>query len=390
MVIPKPFGLSLSKPLPSREGRGSNGPFDAACVVAQDRPRQAQPERNFVTGSPLSDRLTRLIATGGRISVAQYMAQANAHYYATRDPLGAAGDFVTAPEISQMFGELVGACLADLWDRAGRPDGARYVELGPGRGTLAADALRAMRSAGLEPAVELVETSPVLRGAQAARLSTARWHDDLASLPETGPLLAVANEFFDALPIRQLVATEQGWSELMVVVEDGRFQRVPGPPRPGPAGAAPGIVIETSPASVAVASELARRLRDRGGALLIADYGHDGGAVGDTLQAVAGHAHSDPWQEPGERDLTAHVDFGAIREAAEREGVRVLGPLPQGRWLTAMGIDLRAAALARAAPERTEEIEAARERLVAPAEMGTLFKMVALVAPDWPDPAGFE
>jgi NADH dehydrogenase [ubiquinone] 1 alpha subcomplex assembly factor 7 len=351
---------------------------------------RGQPERNFVTGSSFSDRLARSIESSGPISVAHYMAQANAHYYATRDPLGAAGDFVTAPVISQRFGELVGACLADLWDRAGRPDGARYVELGPGRGTLAADALRAMRSAGLEPAVELIETSPVLRRTQAERLSAARWHDDLASLRETGPLLAVANEFFDALPIRQLAATSEGWRELMVVVEDGQFRRVAGPPSPGPAGAAPGTLIETSPASVAVAGELARRLRNQGGALLIADYGHDGGAAGDTLQAVAGHAPSDPWQEPGERDLTAHVDFGAIGEAAEREGVRVLGPVPQGRWLAAMGIDLRAASLARAAPERAGEIEAARERLVAPAEMGTLFKVMALIAPDWPDPAGFE
>ena len=337
----------------------------------------------------VSDRLARLIASSGPISVGHYMAEANAHYYATRDPFGAAGDFVTAPEISQMFGELVGACMGDLWDRAGRPGGARYVELGPGRGTLAADALRAIRSAGLDPAVELVETSPVLRLAQAERLPAARWHDELSSLPDDGPLLAVANEFFDALPVRQLVATDNGWRELMVTVESGQFRRLPGPPRPGPAAAA-GAVVETSPASVAISAELARRLRDQGGALLIVDYGHGGGAAGDTVQAVSGHAYSDPWQQPGERDLTAHVDFGALREAAEREGVRVLGPVSQGRWLAAMGIDLRAAALARSAPERSGEIEAARERLVSPAGMGELFKVMALVASGWPDPAGFE
>ncbi len=343
-----------------------------------------------MTGASLSDRLARLIGSSGPISVAQYMAEANAHYYATRDPFGAAGDFVTAPEISQMFGELAGACLADLWDRAGRPDGALYVELGPGRGTLAADALRAMRAAGLDPKVELVETSPVLRRAQASRLPNACWHDDLASLPESGPLLVVANEFFDALPVRQLVATDEGWRELMVTHDGGEFRRAAGPRRPGPPGADTGTVIETSPAGVAVAGELARWLRDQGGAALIADYGHEGGASGDTLQAVSGHAYGDPWREPGERDLTAHVDFGALCEAAEREGVRVLGPVPQGRWLNAMGIGLRAEALARAAPDRAAEIEAARERLVSPDEMGELFKVMALVAPGWPDPAGFE
>ena len=169
--------------------------------------------------NPLEERLKRRIADEGPISVADYMAEANAHYYATRDPFGAAGDFTTAPEISQMFGELAGIWLADLWQRAGRPAGALYVELGPGRGTLAADALRAMRGAGLEPPVELVETSPVLRLAQAERLS-ARWHDDLSTLPDTGPLLVIANEFFDALPVRQLDA--QG-RERTIAWADGRF-----------------------------------------------------------------------------------------------------------------------------------------------------------------------
>ena len=157
--------------------------------------------------SSLTDRLRRLIASQGPIPVSDYMALANSHYYATRDPLGAAGDFTTAPEISQMFGELIGLALADLWRRAGRPEGALYVELGPGRGTLAADALRAMRSAGLDPGVHFVETSPVLRAAQAQRVPAAAWHDDLTTLPDGGPILAVANEFFDALPIRQLIAT---------------------------------------------------------------------------------------------------------------------------------------------------------------------------------------
>jgi len=172
---------------------------------------------------PLEERLRRRIADHGPMPVADYMAEANAHYYATRDPFGAAGDFVTAPEISQMFGELVGIWLADLWQRAGRPEAAHYVELGPGRGTLAVDALRAMQAAGLAPDIHMVETSPVLRSAQAERLPAASWHDDLSTLPEAGPLLVVANEFFDALPIRQLIATGEGWRERLVACQDTLF-----------------------------------------------------------------------------------------------------------------------------------------------------------------------
>jgi NADH dehydrogenase [ubiquinone] 1 alpha subcomplex assembly factor 7 len=338
----------------------------------------------------LGARLERLIASSGPISVAAYMAEANAHYYATRDPLGASGDFVTAPEISQMFGELVGLWLADLWVRAGSPDGARYVELGPGRGTLAADALRAMRAAGLAPPAELVETSPALRRAQASRIPAARWHDDLSTLPDPAPLLVVANEFFDALPVRQWVAGEGGWRELMVTHRAGRFERVPGPRVPAPYDAEPGTIVEASPASAAVIRELARRIGTQGGAALIVDYGHERSGVGDTLQAVAAHSYADPWLDPGERDLTAHVDFQALAEAARaEEGVRLYGPVGQGAWLKAMGIDLRAASLAKAAPERAEEIAAARERLTVPGQMGDLFKVFAIVSRSWPQPEGF-
>jgi SAM-dependent MidA family methyltransferase len=337
----------------------------------------------------VTDRLRRLIAAHGPVTVSQYMAEANAHYYASRDPLGAAGDFTTAPEISQMFGELIGLALADAWARAGRP-GAHYVELGPGRGTLAADALRAMAAAGLRPPVHLVETSPALRAAQAGRLPGAVWHDDLATLPADAPLLVVANEFFDALPVRQLVRTEQGWRELVVTWAEGRFHRLPGPARPAPFDAPPGTIVETSPAAVAIARTLAHRLAAQGGLALLVDYGAEAGGTGDTLQAVSGHAFADPWSEPGERDLTAHVDFGALGQAAAAEGVSVLGPVGQGPWLRALGIDRRAAALAKAATHRAEEIEAARERLVAPDRMGTLFKVMAWVAPGWPAPEGFE
>jgi SAM-dependent MidA family methyltransferase len=345
---------------------------------------------------PLADRLRRLIASQGPICVAEYMGLANAHYYAGRDPLGAEGDFTTAPEISQMFGELIGLALADLWHRAGRPEGVRYVELGPGRGTLAADALRAMRAASLEPKVHLVETSPVLRGVQASRLPQAEWHDDLSALPEDGPILAVANEFFDALPIRQLVATESGWRERLVTLDEGRFIPAAGPPVPAaaiplPLRASPaGTVLETSPASLAVARLLARRVTTGGGAALIVDYGHDRLSAGESLQAVRRHEYADPWAEPGECDLTAHVDFESLGRAAAEAGARVVGPVGQGEWLSRLGIDARSEALARNAPDRRESLRIARNRLVSPEQMGRLFRVMAFTAPGWPLPEGFS
>jgi len=323
--------------------------------------------------NPAEEKLERRIRMHGPIPVADYMAEANAHYYATRDPFGAAGDFVTAPEISQMFGELAGLWLADLWRRAGRPDGAHYVEFGPGRGTLAADALRAMRGAGLDPPVELVETSPLLRARQAERLA-ARWHDDPATLPGDGPLLIVANEFFDALPVRQFGADG---AELRIGLAAGRFVR------------SGEVESEESPASVEIVRTIARRLARQGGAALIVDYGHDRPGTGDTLQAVSRHAYADPFEAPGERDLTAHVDFAALAGAARAGGALVFGPAGQGDWLEAIGLGLRAAALAEAAPGRTAEIEEARHRLSAPDRMGRLFKVMALAAPGWPAPAGF-
>jgi len=321
---------------------------------------------------PLEERLRRRIAAEGPLPVSAWMASANTHYYATRDPLGAAGDFTTAPEISQMFGELAGLWLADLWLRSGRPEGAHYVELGPGRGTLAADALRAMKGAGLTPDVHFVETSPVLRAAQAERVPGAVWHDDLSTLPDDGPLLVLANEFFDALPVEQFDAA----GGIRTVAWRGeRFV---------PVGEAE---TEASSASVAIAVGLSRRIAAQGGAALIVDYGYEGPSRGDTLQAVFRHAYADPFEAPGERDLTAHVAFSALAAAAE--GVRISGPVPQGAWLDAMGLPVRAAALARAAPARTEEIEAARHRLSAPSQMGRLFNVLAFSARGWAEPAGF-
>ncbi|UZK65724.1 class I SAM-dependent methyltransferase [Sphingomonas sp. M1-B02] len=342
----------------------------------------------------LPERLARAITLGGPIPLSQYMGAANAHYYATRDPLGARGDFTTAPEVSQMFGELIGLWLADLWDRAGRPP-ARYVELGPGRGTLAADALRAMAKAGFEPPVDFVENSPTLRAAQAERVPHAEWSVDLVGLPDDAPLLVVANEFFDALPIRQLIATQEGWRERLVACQDTLFLPIAGDRSfdmiipPDLKHAPPGSILETSPATVAIVRGLAARLLAQGGAALIVDYGYEGPAVGDTLQAVRGHAYANPFEAPGEADLTAHVDFGTLREAAEVEGLVVHGPVTQGAFLTALGIAARTEALAAAAPERADDLAADRDRLIGEEAMGELFKVIALTAPGWPVPAGF-
>ena len=349
---------------------------------------------------PLAERLARQIEAGGPISVAHYMAEANQHYYGTRDPLGAAGDFTTAPEISQMFGELVGLSLADIWMRSGSRANAVYAELGPGRGTLAADALRAMGSAGFSPRVHFVETSPSLRERQRALIPNVLHHDAVAGLPEDGPLLVVANEFFDALPVRQIVRTASEWRERVVICPDAdqptRFLPMPGYRRvesgiPAIAADAPeGSILEMPLAGTAIAFELAQRIARQGGAAIIIDYGYAGPAVGDTLQAVRAHQFADPFIEPGESDLTTHVDFTMIGNMARQAGLRVLGPVGQGSFLRQLGIDARAAQLSRTSPGRAADVEAARHRLTADDAMGTLFKAMAWVHPDWADPAGFE
>jgi len=264
------------------------------------------------------------------------MEACNSYYYGTRDPLGRDGDFTTAPEISQMFGELVGAALADCWTRAGRPADAVYAELGPGRGSLAADALRVLRSAGFAGEVHLVETSPVLRETQAKAVPGAHWHETIEDLPAT-PMLLVANEFFDALPIRQFV--------------DGIERRV--------INAAGGLAFD----------------RD--------------GEIVDTLQAVRGHRYVPILTDAGEQDLTSHVDFEALGRAAREAGAAVTQVITQGDWLNRLGIGARAAALATANPERIPELETAIDRLCHEEQMGQLFKVMGVHADNWPVPAGF-
>ena len=318
--------------------------------------------------------LRERIAAEGPITVEAYMEACNSYYYATRDPLGERGDFTTAPEISQMFGEMVGAALADCWRRAGAPGNAIYAELGPGRGTLAADALRVLRRTGFNGDVHFVETSPALRDAQMKMHPEAEWHGSLATLPPDRPLLLVANEFFDALPVRQFV---EGAERKVVLTPAGlAFDR-------------DGMIIEDSLVRDEVAREIGAQLDVRGGVALIIDYGHERSAPGDTLQAVKGHRYAAILHNAGEHDLTAHVDFEALAAKAAVGDVGVTAAVPQGQWLNSVGMNARATALAAAHPERSDELASAVQRLTSTDQMGQLFKVIAIHSADWPAPAGF-
>lgn len=322
--------------------------------------------------TPLERALRERIQAEGPIGVDVFMEACNNYYYATRDPLGVGGDFTTAPEISQLFGEMVGAALAYCWVRAGKPTEAVYAELGPGRGSLAADALRVLRSAGFAGEAHLIETSPILREAQSAAVPGAIWHERIEELPHA-PLLLAANEFLDALPIRQFV----GAVERRVTVAGG-----------GLAFDRDGEITETSPARDEAVAGIARHLAQHGGAAILIDYGHPKSAPGDTLQAVRGHGFVPVLADPGEQDLTAHVDFEAVARAAE--GVKVTPLATQGEWLNRVGIGTRAASLATSNPDRAEELAGAVHRLTGKDEMGSLFKVLALHSPAWLAPAGFE
>ena len=323
--------------------------------------------------TPFERALRERIRTEGPLTVEAYMESCNNHYYATRDPLGARGDFTTAPEISQMFGELVGASLAAAWLQAGEPQGAVYVELGPGRGTLASDALRVLRSAGFGGEVHLVETSPVLRDVQRQSVPDAQLHESMNDLPGR-PWLLVANEFLDALPVRQFVG---GIERHVVASEEGlAFDR-------------DGEIVEDSPSRERAASAIAAQLAKSGGVALLIDYGHEQTSPGDTLQAVRGHGFAELLENPGEQDLTSHVDFEAIARAARAAGAAVTPLATQRNWLNRVGIGMRAAALTNANPARSGELAGAVQRLTGKKAMGELFKVLGIHAPDWPQPAGF-
>ncbi len=357
--------------------------------------------------SALARELRARIAFGGPLTVAEYMAAALGHprhgYYTHGDPFGREGDFITAPEVSQMFGELIGLWCAACWEQMGRPAQALLVEVGPGRGTLMADALRA---AATVPAfrealdVHLVETSPGLRETQRKTLTgvDVTWHDAPQSLP-AGPLLLIANELFDALPIHQFERRVGAWRERLVDVDPSsggfRFVVAAGP-TPSlalvPEGdAPPGSVAEVSPAAIGLAHEIGRRVAVDGGAALVIDYASPRGALGDTLQAVRRHGRHEVLDEPGSADLSARVDFAMIARSAAEAGAGTFGPVNQGDFLCALGVEARAAALARNATEaQRADIEAALRRLIDPGKMGTLFKALAITRVDAPPPAGFK
>ncbi|APO87146.1 class I SAM-dependent methyltransferase [Marivivens sp. JLT3646] len=347
----------------------------------------------------LADLLKRRIATTGPITLADYMSEALLHpehgYYTTRDPLGATGDFVTSPEISQMFGEMIGLCLAQAWMDQGRPNGV-LAELGPGRGTLMQDILRATKGvAGFHDALalHLVEASPVLRAAQSARLPNPTFHADVSTLPDA-PLFLVANEFFDALPVRQFQRDGTGWRERMVGLDSDTLTM-------GLSAAAPlallehrladtkdGDIVEVCPALPAIMGQIGERIGTHGGAALIIDYG-DWRSQGDTLQALRGHQPVDPLHAPGTADLTTHVDFEVITQSAAP--ARFTRITPQGVFLERLGITQRAQSLAQSmSGDALESHIAAHRRLTHPSEMGDLFKVVGIYPDAHTPPAGLE
>jgi SAM-dependent MidA family methyltransferase len=360
--------------------------------------------------TPLDAEIRRRIARDGPMSVSTFMTlclyDPEHGYYPHRDPLGAAGDFVTAPEISQMFGELIGLWAVEVWREIGSPEPIQIIELGPGRGTMMLDALRAARAVAdfrRAARVHLIEVSPALQQRQVETLRgihdvPVRWHKTLGEAP-LGPAIILANEFFDALPVNQAERRPSGWHERRITVNAGgelAFTVAPEPLEgfkanlpPSVAKAPVGEVFEWR--SDQWATDLAVRVLG-GGAALVIDYGHARSSTGDTFQAVRSHRFASPLGMPGRTDLTAHVDFAALARAARATGARIHGPVEQGVLLKRLGIEARALALQAIAPEdKRAGIAAALMRLVGTgrANMGTLFKAMAISAPRSGDLPGF-
>ncbi len=348
--------------------------------------------------TPAAEKLIARIQNDGPVSVAEFMQVAASHYYAAKDAFGVDGDFITAPEISQMFGEMIGAWLVDSWMQLGKPPQIKLIELGPGRGTLAADVMRTISAwpdCKAAFSLHLVEASPLLRQKQAELLirHSPTWYETLDEVPE-GLCFIIANEFLDALPIEQFVKTADGWRERGVGFQDGAFAFTLLQPASVPAEfaqAPEGSIFETNRASLGVITEIAERLSQNGGAALLIDYGHKKRGIGDTLQSLHKHKFSPALAHPGRDDITAHVDFAACAAAAAPL-VNIHGPVTQGDFLTRLGIVQRADALSeKADSEQRKLIEAALHRLVSPSAMGRLFKVLGLTAKESSIiPAGFS
>ncbi len=355
--------------------------------------------------TPLGAEIVRLIREEGPLGVSRYMALCLGHprhgYYITRDPFGASGDFTTAPEISQMFGELIGLWAATVWRAMGEPRAVRLVELGPGRGTLMADMLRAARA--VPPfcaalGVHLVETSPVLRAAQArmlAGIAEPVWHDNVEETLD-GPVIVIANEFLDALPLDQFVRTQAGWRERLLGLDaagDLAFGLADEVEMAIRIEAPQGAVLEQPLAALDVVATVSRHVAQAGGVALFIDYGSARSGFGDTLQAVKRQRFVDPLAEPGEADLTVHVDFERMAAAARRAGATVHGPVLQRDFLGAIGLAQRAQTLSeKATPAQARAIAEAFDRLTetGPTGMGELFKVLALAHRELPAPPGFD
>ncbi len=351
----------------------------------------------------LAEHIAARIAAQGPLSIAEYMSECLLHptlgYYTTREPFGATGDFVTAPEISQMFGELIGLCLAQAWLDQGAVSGIALAELGPGRGTLMADMLRAAAKVpGFKDAasVHFVEASTQLRALQAEKVPDAQWHDDFGGIPE-GPTLVVANEFFDALPIHQYEKQGGKWLERSVGLVGDRLGFVLTQPAAQFALAPPhlldapdGSLLEVCPGAISMSATVATHLAAHGGAALYIDYGYATSAPGDTFQALKAHEFADPFAEPGKADLTAHVAFDRIAQAAEATGAKPTVTTEQGTFLMTIGLGVRAQKLAETASKNGQErILSELKRLTAPDEMGALFKVLAVQHPTMPRAPGF-
>ena len=352
----------------------------------------------------LRDKLISRIGRVGPISVAEYMTECLLHpdhgYYTTRDPIGAVGDFTTAPEISQMFGECVGLAMAQCRLDHGAPDPFILCELGPGRGTLMADILRATQKVpGFHAALELhlIEASPTLRDIQNAKLQGHQviWHSHISDLPEA-PVYLIANEFFDALPIRQFQRDGESWRERQIGTRDGKLTfGLGGPTSPDPLiprlnATTEGQIVELCTPAAAIAGDIARRISDHGGAAIIIDYG-DWRSIGDTLQALRDHAPDPVLARPGVADLTAHVDFEALANVANSvSGIKTSALTGQGVFLERLGITARAQHLAQKLQGQALESHiAAHRRLTHPSEMGTLFKTIAICREHDDLPPGF-